>query len=138
MENIIKPTDSELEILNILWEKGNATVKEVNEEINKTKESGYTTTLKLLQIMHEKGLVSRYPAGKQHVYQAKIEEEKAQKDILNGFMHNLYRGNAMKMMMQILGNHNTTKDELEQLRQVIDDLEQKSWHFYKLWKSKFE
>ena len=138
MENIIKPTDSELEILNILWEKGHATVKEVNEEINKTKESGYTTTLKLLQIMHEKGLVSRYPTGKQHVYQAKIEEEKAQKDILNGFMHNLYRGNAMKMMMQILGNHNTTKVELEQLRQVIDDLEQKSWHFYKLWKSKFE
>ena len=90
MENIIKPTDSELEILNILWEKGQATVKEVNEEINKTKESGYTTTLKLLQIMHEKGLVSRYPTGKQHVYQAKIEEEKAQKDILNGFMHNLY------------------------------------------------
>jgi predicted transcriptional regulator len=126
MENIIKPTDSELEILNILWEKGQATVKEVNEEINKTKESGYTTTLKLLQIMHEKGLVSRYPTGKQHVYQAKIEEEKAQKDILNGFMQNLYRGNAMKMVMQILGNHNTTKDELEQLRQVINSLEQKS------------
>ncbi len=138
MENIIKPTDSELEILNILWEKGQATVKEVNEEINKTKESGYTTTLKLLQIMHEEGLVSRYPTGKQHVYQAKIEEEKAQKDILNGFMQNLYRGNAMKMVMQILGNHNTTKDELEQLRQVINSLEQKSWHFYKLWKSKFE
>ncbi len=126
MNNLIKPTDSELEILNILWEKGHATVKEVNEEINKTKESGYTTTLKLLQIMHEKGLVSRYPTGKQHVYQAKIEEEKAQKDILNGFMQNLYRGNAMKMVMQILGNHNTTKDELEQLRQIIDDLEQKS------------
>ncbi|MFN8431498.1 MAG: BlaI/MecI/CopY family transcriptional regulator [Spirosomataceae bacterium] len=126
MNNLIKPTDSELEILNILWEKGHATVKEVNEEINKTKESGYTTTLKLLQIMHEKGLVSRYPTGKQHVYQAKIEEEKAQKDILNGFMHNLYRGNAMKMVMQILGNHNTTKDELEQLRQVINSLEQKS------------
>lgn len=126
MENTIKPTDSELEILNILWEKGQATVKEVNEEINKTKESGYTTTLKMLQIMHEKGLVNRISAGKQHIYHAKIEEEKAQKDMLNGFVHNLYRGNAMKMLMQILGNHSTTKEELTKLRQIIDDLEKKS------------
>lgn len=88
----IKPTESELEILQILWEKGLATVREVHEELAKTKDAGYTTTLKLMQIMNEKGLVRRDDSMRTHIYQAAVNKEKTQKHLLNKMIDSLFGG----------------------------------------------
>ena len=85
----IKPTESELEILQTLWIKGLATVREVHEDLAKTKDVGYTTTLKLMQIMHEKGLVKRDDSMRTHVYQAAVNKEKTQKHMLSKMIDNL-------------------------------------------------
>ena len=85
----IKPTESELEILQILWNRGIATVREVHEELSKTKDAGYTTTLKLMQIMHEKGIVKRDESLRTHVYQAAVNREKTQKHLLDKMIESL-------------------------------------------------
>jgi BlaI family transcriptional regulator, penicillinase repressor len=123
METFQKPTESELEILKVLWQMGRATVKQVNEEINKTKETGYTTTLKIMQIMFEKGLVSRNAEGKQHIFEAIVGEEDTQKSLLNRFIDSTFQGNAMSLVMQALGNHHASEAELSQLKQLIKTLE---------------
>jgi predicted transcriptional regulator len=106
MENIpsIKPTESELEILQILWQLGKATVRQINDELSKMKVVGYTTTLKLLQIMHEKHIVSRTEEGRYHLYQAEIGEQQTQQLLLGKFVDATFRGSAMKLVMQALGN----------------------------------
>ena len=124
METFQKPTESELEVLKVLWQMGRATVKQVNEEINKTKETGYTTTLKIMQIMFEKGLVSKNADGKQHIFEAKIGEEDTQKSILNRFIDSTFQGNAMSLVMQALGNHHASEEELSELKKLIQQLEQ--------------
>ena len=118
-----KPTDSELEILQILWQKKQATVREVNEEINKVKETGYTTTLKLMQIMFEKGLLVRDSSSKQHSYQAAISEEATKNSLLNRFIETTFQGNAMSLVMQALGNHHASTDELAQLKEFLNQLD---------------
>lgn len=122
---MIKPTESELEILQILWQKGNCTVREVNEELNKSRggEVGYTTTLKIMQIMHEKGLISRDDSSKTHIFTAVAKEEDTQKQLLDRFMDSVFKGSAMKMVMQALGNQNTTSEELAEIKKLIDDME---------------
>ena len=124
METFQKPTESELEILKVLWQMGRATVKKVNEEINKTKETGYTTTLKIMQIMFEKGLVSRNADGKQHIFEAIVGEEDTQKSLLNRFIDSTFQGNAMSLVMQALGNHHASEAELSELKKLIQQLEQ--------------
>jgi predicted transcriptional regulator len=124
MEIFQKPTESELEVLKVLWQMGRATVKQVNEEINKTKETGYTTTLKIMQIMFEKGLVSKNADGKQHIFEAKIGEEDTQKSLLNRFIDSTFQGNAMSLVMQALGNHHASEEELSELKKLIQQLEQ--------------
>jgi predicted transcriptional regulator len=124
MEIFQKPTESELEVLKVLWQMGRATVKQVNEEINKTKETGYTTTLKIIQIMFEKGLVSKNAEGKQHIFEAKIGEEDTQKSLLNRFIDSTFQGNAMSLVMQALGNHHASEEELSELKKLIQQLEQ--------------
>src|SRR3981081_1731708 len=101
----IKPTESELEILNILWLNGLATVRDVHEELAKTKEAGYTTTLKLMQIMHEKGLVKRDDTFKSHIYQAAVSKEKTQKHLLGKMINTLFGGSSTELVIQALGNH---------------------------------
>ena len=123
METFQKPTESELEILKVLWQMGRTTVKQVNEEINKTKETGYTTTLKIMQIMFEKGLVSRNAEGKQHIFEAIVGEEDTQKSLLNRFIDSTFQGNAMSLVMQALGNHHASEAELSLLKQLIKTLE---------------
>ena len=86
----LKPTESELEILKILWNKENATVREVHEELSKNKDSGYTTTLKLLQIMFEKGLVTRDDSNKTHIYQPAVTRQKTQKQFLDKMINTLF------------------------------------------------
>lgn len=118
--NIIKPTESELMILQILWQKGPSSVKLVNEELAKYRDIGYTTTLKLMQIMFEKGLLSRTEEGRYHVYKPEIEEEATQINLLEKFVQATFRGSAMKLVMQALGNHKTSKEELEEIKKIIE------------------
>ncbi len=119
----IKPTESELEILQILWALGKATVRQVNDELSKTKEVGYTTTLKLMQIMFEKQLVSRTDEGRYHVYEAAVGEEPTQHMLLDKFIDTTFRGSATRMVMQALGNQQVSKEELEEIKKLIDSIE---------------
>ncbi|THU34824.1 BlaI/MecI/CopY family transcriptional regulator [Niastella caeni] len=118
----IKPTESELEILQILWKKGNASVREVHEELLVTKEAGYTTTLKLMQIMHEKGLVKRDDSIKTHIYQAAVSKEKTQKHLLNKMIDTVFGGSPGELVMQALGNHKASAEELEEIQKMLDNL----------------
>ena len=110
----IKPTESELEILQILWAKGLAQTKDV----------GYTTTLKLMQIMHEKGLVKRDESMRTHVYQEAVNKEKTQKHLLGKMIDNLFGGSSTQLVLQALGNGElkASKTELEQIQQLLDNL----------------
>lgn len=123
MKSSFKPTESELEILQILWKKGAATVRQVNDELSRHKEVGYTTTLKLMQIMYEKNLVTRTEEGRYHIYQAAIEEESTQKLLLDRFIDTAFRGSASRMVMQALGNQSVSKDELDEIKAWIETLE---------------
>ncbi len=123
MNSILKPTESELEILQILWQKGEATVREINDELNSHRDVGYTTTLKLLQIMLEKGIVSREDSTRTHVYKAAVAEADTQNMLISKFVDTAFRGSAMKLVMHALGNHNATKNELNELKKLIENLE---------------
>ncbi len=119
----VKPTESELEILNILWHNGLATVRDVHEELAKTKEAGYTTTLKLMQIMHEKGLVKRDESMRTHVYQAAVNKEKTQKHLLNKMIDSLFGGSSTQLVLQALGSGDqVSAEELAQIQTLIDNL----------------
>ncbi len=119
---LLKPTESELEILTILWEKKNATVRSVHEELCKTKEAGYTTTLKLMQIMFEKNLVTRDDSNKTHIYTPAVTKEKTQKQFLNRMINNLFAGSSADLVMQALGQTRTTNAELDKIQDLIDAL----------------
>jgi len=118
-----KPTEAELEILQIIWGLGPSTVKSVNQIICKTKEVGYTTTLKLMQIMFDKGLVNRIRDGKTHIYESAISQEKTQRQLLDKFLEAAYQGSAMNLVMQLLGNRKSSKKELDQIREYLDKFE---------------
>ena len=118
----VKPTESELEILQILWTKGLATVREVHEELARIKDVGYTTTLKLMQIMHEKGLVKRDDSIKTHIYQAAVSRERTQKHLLGKMIDTLFGGSPTQLVMQALGNHKASAEELEEIQKILDNL----------------
>lgn len=118
----IKPTESELEILQVLWDKGTASVREVHEELLKIKDAGYTTTLKLMQIMNEKGLVKRDDSMKTHIYQASVSKEKTQKHLLGKMIDTLFSGSPTQLVMQALGNHKASAQELEEIQKMLDNL----------------
>ena len=118
----LKPTESELEILQILWEKEQATVREVHEELSKTKDSGYTTTLKLLQIMFEKGIVTRDDSNKTHIYTAAVSKQKTQKQLLDKMINTLFAGSSTQLVLQALGNQKASKDELDEIQKYLDNL----------------
>ena len=117
-----RPTESELEILQILWQKKTATVRDVHEEIVKTKDAGYTTTLKLMQIMFEKGWVKRDSSNKTHVYEPAISQAKTQDLFLNKMIQSLFQGSSAKMVIQALGNHKTSKEELQEIKDFLNHL----------------
>jgi BlaI family transcriptional regulator, penicillinase repressor len=127
----IRPTDSELEILEILWETGTATVRQVNEELErKGKNVGYTTTLKMMQIMTEKGLLDRDMDGRTHVYRPLIQAGTARNALIDRVANVAFGGSAMKLVLQALGNHKATREELDEIKALIDTLEkeQKNSH----------
>src|SRR6187200_198686 len=117
----IKPTESELEILNIIWEKSTATVRDVHEELAKQKDVGYTTTLKLMQIMNEKGLVKRDESMRTHLYQSAVNKEKTQKHLLNKMIDSLFGGSSTQLVLQALGagEQKLSAEELEKIQTLI-------------------
>ncbi len=122
MAKQVKPTEGELEILQVLWKKGAATVREVHEVILKTKDAGYTTTLKLMQIMFEKGLVTRDDSAKTHIYQANVSKEKTQSQFVGRMITNLFGGSSSQLVMKALGNQTPTKEEIDEIQQYLDNL----------------
>jgi BlaI family transcriptional regulator, penicillinase repressor len=117
-----KPTESELEILQILWQKQPTTVRAVHEALSVFKESGYTTTLKLMQIMFEKGLVARDERGKTHIYTTLISKEETQAQMVNKMVTGIFGGSGSSLVLQALGNHTPTKAELAQIEAYINEL----------------
>ena len=118
----IRPTESELEILQTLWMRGLATVREVHEDLARTKDVGYTTTLKLMQIMHEKGLVKRDDSMRTHVYQAAVNKEKTQKHMLTKMIDSLFGGSSTQLVIQALGENKASPEELEKIQALLDNL----------------
>jgi|EP01037_Dinobryon_pediforme_P008632 predicted transcriptional regulator len=121
----IKPTESELEILQVIWKKGECSVREVHEELTKNKDAGYTTTLKLMQIMHDKGLVERDTTAKTHLYRAVITREQAQQTALDKIISTVFKGSTSDLVIQALGNHRASKDEIDAIKQYLQQFENK-------------
>ena len=119
----ISPTESELEILQILWEHGPSSVRKVNDLINLKREVGYTTTLKIMQIMTDKALVTRNTEKRTHIYHSAVEEKETQKSLLSQFIDKTYRGSAMRMVLQALGQQSADKDDIEALKALINKIE---------------
>jgi len=122
-KKFIKPTEKELEILQILWEKGPAAVKDVHEVMGGDQQNGYTTILKLLQIMNEKGLVTRQKSGKLHLYEAVASQEHTRQYMLDKMIHTVFQGSAMQLVMSALGNTKSSKEELSEIKRYLEKLE---------------
>ena len=118
-----KPTEAELEILQILWDSGPTTVRFVNDKLNLKKEVGYTTTLKIMQIMAEKNLLARDEENKSHIYSAVYKKDETQKVLLDKFLESTFGGSASKLVLQALGNRKTSKKEIEEIRKFLDEIE---------------
>lgn len=123
--SIPEPTKSELEILQVLWQHGPSTVRFVNDELNRLKrEVQYTSTLKLMQIMVEKGLLDRDDSQMKHVYKPAVEENRTKGFLLDKFLESMYNGSASSLMMQLLGNKKTSKKELDAIRELLKKMDQ--------------
>ncbi|HTH82272.1 MAG TPA: BlaI/MecI/CopY family transcriptional regulator [Mucilaginibacter sp.] len=121
----LKPTESELEILQVIWKKGECTVRDVHEELAKNKEVGYTTTLKLMQIMHDKGLVERNTDSKTHLYKAVITREQAQVTALDKILDTVFKGSTADLVIQALGQHRASSDEIDAIKKYLQQFEGK-------------
>src|ERR1700744_6572897 len=119
----VKPTESELEILQIIWEKGQCSVRDVHEVLEKSKDAGYTTTLKLMQIMHDKGLLKRDATTKSHVYTANVSQEKTQGQLVKRMIDNVFNGSASQLVMQALGSYKANNDELQEIKKYLEEIE---------------
>ncbi|THD31988.1 MAG: BlaI/MecI/CopY family transcriptional regulator [Flavobacterium johnsoniae] len=121
-----EPTKSELEILQVLWQFGPSTVRFVNDQLNEQKRAvQYTSTLKLMQIMTEKGMLVSDKTQMKHVYSPAIEEKKTKGFLLEKFVDSLYNGSSSSLVMQLLGNKKTTQEEIEEIRSLLDKLDKK-------------
>jgi predicted transcriptional regulator len=118
-----RPTDAELAILTVLWERGPSTVRDVHDELNRHTVTGYTTVLKLLQIMTEKGLVVRDEAQRAHIYESRYSEQKTQRQLLSDLVDRAFGGSAAKLVMQALSGRKANPDELNLIRNLLDRLE---------------
>ena len=113
------PSDAELEILQILWEVKEARVKEISDKLNEVRLVGYTTVLKTMQIMHEKGVLSREADGKSHIYRSLVEKKDIQEKFLDKILNKVYHGSTFNLVMSALGNYNASEKELEQIKDFI-------------------
>lgn len=120
-----RPTDAELAILRVLWERGASTVRQVHEALAGTRETGYTTTLKLMQIMADKGLVTRNETARTHVYTASAGEEQTQKQLVRDLVDRAFGGSAAQLVLRALSAEGATDAELKQIRKLIDEYREK-------------
>lgn len=124
MKNIpVKATEKELEILQIIWKKGLTSVKDVHEALGGDEMNGYTTILKLMQIMHEKGLLTRQKKGKLHLYEAVATMENTQQQILDKMIQTVFQGSATQLVLSALGNRKSTKEDLQEIKKYLEKLE---------------
>ena len=117
------PTDAELEILRVLWERGPSTVREVQEALSAQREVGYTTALKLLQIMYEKGLVRRDERARTHVYEAGVAQDRMQNALVGDLVDRAFGGSASALVLGALSSKPASKEELAEIRRLLDELE---------------
>lgn len=122
---VAKPTEAELAILQVLWDRGPSTVRQVQEVVEKDRGTGYTTTLKLMQIMFEKGLLTRDDSERSHVYSAAASRSRTQKMIVSKMIDQLFEGSARQLVVQALSSRKSTPEELAQIRELLDSLEGK-------------
>jgi BlaI family penicillinase repressor len=120
---LLRPTDAELAILRVLWDRGEATVREVHEELIRHKEQGYTTVLKFLQIMTEKGLVLRDESSRSHVYRAAVPPGRMQRSMVKEMVQKLFAGSTRALVQQALGTGKVTREEIAEIRRTLDALE---------------
>ena len=116
-----RPTDAELDILRVLWLQGPSTVRQVHDALTAARQTGYTTTLKLLQIMTEKGLVDRDESSRTHVYTAKLSESHTQRQLVTDLLDRAFGGSALKLVMQALDSKKATPADLAEIRRLIDE-----------------
>jgi len=121
--NLSRPTDAELAILRVLWSRGPSTVRQVHEALSRERETGYTTVLKLMQIMTEKGLVERDESERTHVYQARFTQEATQQRLVSDLFDKAFGGSASQLVMRALAAKPASADELAQIRRLLDELE---------------
>lgn len=119
------PTPSELEILQVLWSRGPSTVREVHDALGSTKQIGYTSVLKLMQIMTAKGLVTRTENQRAHVYEAGEPAEKTKQQFATDMLQRVFQGSASELMMHALAGRHSSKEELKELRRMLDEFERK-------------
>ncbi len=121
--NLPRPTDAELAILKVLWQRGPSTVRQVQEQLQRDRPSGYTTVLKFLQIMTDKGLVTRDESQRTHVYRASLGQADTQRQLVGDLLDRAFDGSAQKLVMQALSAKKASPEELDQIRRMLDQLE---------------
>lgn len=119
-----RPTDAELAILNVLWERGPSTVREVHEALSPTHDSGYTTVLKLMQIMTDKGLVDRDESQRAHVYTSRLGEQRTQRQLIGDLIERAFGGSPAKLVMQALSTTKASAEDLTAIRTMLDQMEE--------------
>lgn len=125
MRKLPRPTDAELGILGVLWRKGSATVRQVHEALSGARDTGYTTTLKLMQIMAEKGLVTRDESSRTHVYTARVSQHETQRQLVTDLLDRAFGGSAAALVLQALSSHPTSAEELAEIQQTIVDYKER-------------
>jgi predicted transcriptional regulator len=121
-----KPTEAELAILRVLWQRGPSTVRHIHQALNEFKNTGYTTVLKFLQIMHKKGLVSRDEAPYAHVYEARLPKAHAQRTLVADLLDRAFEGSMSGLVLQALSSRKATPEELSEIRKILKDYERGS------------
>lgn len=121
-----KPTDAELAILRVLWERGASTVREVTDAIQEERGTGYTTALKLMQIMTEKGLVQRDDTNRSHVYEAVVPAEETQRQLVGDLLDRAFGGSAQQLVLQALSGRKASRADLAEIRKLLDEMEKKA------------
>lgn len=124
-KNTPQPTASELAILQILWKEHPLSVREIHDKLAEEKEVVYTTTLKTMQVMTERGFLTRESSGRKHLYSPAIEKDDTQDRLLDTFLSRTFGGSAKKLVMRALGNYEPSKDDIDELKELIEELEKK-------------
>jgi predicted transcriptional regulator len=124
MKEEVVPTKTEMDVLQVLWQHGPSTVRFVHDKLNEQKAAViYTSTLKLMQVMKEKGMLDRDETNMKHVYSARLVEEKVKGNLLGRFVDSIYNGSPSSLMVALLGNDKTSADELKKIKELLDNMD---------------